>query len=568
MSDTQVPAPPELPGITYESFLGSGGFADVYLYRQQLPSRLIAVKVIRPGADPAITARFQDETDIMALVSTHPCVVSVHGAGQSADGRRFLVMEYCRPPHLGRLARASQLGLDRVLRDMVLVCGAVETIHRAGFLHRDIKPSNILVNSVGRPALADFGLAVPIEAQVPDDDFGGASPPWASYEQQVGHDALTPASDVYALGATLYTLLTGRSPHEDPSPGASNTHRDMLYRAQFGIFPPVTRHDVPESLRRVLRVALAARPEDRYPTALAFARGLQEVQRELELPITEVEVMEQAPAAAVEDADDRTVLRPVAAIDPYADHGDAQVPDATRFRPRVVIPLPATDAAVDAPTVVRSRAVPNQAAPSYGGSVVDTASGHLGPSLTAGARPYVLTGAPPAPEAAGAGPVAPDGVVPVVAGGAGAVQEAAPARRGRTWAVAAAVAVLVVGIGAVGAWSVLRGEGGTSARHTASAAPDVVADEDSLVSTPPVRELTLTPNGDAVDVTWAYDRPDEEDVSFLYRVIDPAGEQDVEETTDLHVQVAALPGRTCVEVVVRSARGSTSQPATECVETP
>ena len=182
---------------------------------------------------------------------------------------------------LGEIARSEPLSVEQALKYAVQVAGAVETIHRAGYLHRDIKPSNILLTEYRRPVLTDFGIATPIEAQDVEDESGGASPPWAPPEQLRGDEALTLAADVYGLAATVYTMLTGHAPHTDRAPDGRNDLLSMLQRAQAGRIPPITRPDAPEQLRRVLRTAMAPRPENRFATILTFARELQQVQRSL-----------------------------------------------------------------------------------------------------------------------------------------------------------------------------------------------------------------------------------------------------------------------------------------------
>ena len=209
---TAQPQAPAIPGTTPKGFLGAGGFADVFLYEQAVPRRDVAVKVIRQGTTPAQRAHFEAEANLMARMSSHPSILSVYGAGTVEGGRNYLMMEYCPPPHLGRRAAAHPLSVAQALEVGIQVAGAVETIHRAGYLHRDIKPANILLTSFKHPVLTDFGIATPIKDQVVGDEFGGASPPWASPEQQTDEEALTPAADVYSLAATVYTLLSGRSP--------------------------------------------------------------------------------------------------------------------------------------------------------------------------------------------------------------------------------------------------------------------------------------------------------------------------------------------------------------------
>ena len=249
MSGKRPPAPPPaLAGFTYVEVLGSGGFADVYLYEQQLPRRRVAVKVLladRMGAGAA--EQFAAEANVMALLSTHPAIVTIYQAGVSDDGRPYLVMEYCSRPNLQVRSRAQAFSVAEALRVGVQVAAAVETAHRAGILHRDIKPANILVTEYNRPALTDFGIATTAGAE---ESSTGMSIPWSPPEAFSDQPASGVATDVYALGATVYTLLAGRSPFEQP--GGRNSGADLIQRIETEPAAPLGRPDVPASLEAVL----------------------------------------------------------------------------------------------------------------------------------------------------------------------------------------------------------------------------------------------------------------------------------------------------------------------------
>src|SRR5690606_2430586 len=152
--------PPDLPGYDFQRELGRGGFADVYLYRQRLPSREVAVKVLRQTAASAeARERFENEANRMAMLSSHPGIVTIYEVGVAPDGRPFLTMEYCPHDHFGRIVRAHPLTVARALEVGIKVAAAVETAHQALILHRDVKPANILLTTYGEPALTDFGIA-------------------------------------------------------------------------------------------------------------------------------------------------------------------------------------------------------------------------------------------------------------------------------------------------------------------------------------------------------------------------------------------------------------------------
>ena len=145
--------PPVLPGFSYIHVLGSGGFADVFLYEQNMPRRQVAVKVmLSEVVNDQVRQMFQAEANLMAQLSGHPAILTVYQAGVSADGRPYLVMELCSAS-LSERYRRERISVAEVLRIAVKIGSAVETAHRAGVLHRDIKPSNILLTAYGHPVL-------------------------------------------------------------------------------------------------------------------------------------------------------------------------------------------------------------------------------------------------------------------------------------------------------------------------------------------------------------------------------------------------------------------------------
>lgn len=278
---------PELPGYEWVRTLGAGGFADVHLYHQQVPSRDVAVKVVRTTQDRYGRDVLAREADAMAVVSGHPAVVALHAVGATADGRPYLVMEHCPVADVGAQVRAHPLAVRRALEVMIPICAGVEMLHRRGVVHRDIKPSNIMLNAFGRPVLGDFGvsLATGSVSRGSDDGF---SVLWAPPEQQLSGTPAHPTQDVWALASTMWTLLTGRSPFEDPL--GDNSAVAIAARVQEGRLPGLGRADAPAALEEALQRALDTDPRGRTSGAAELGRQLQAVQEAMRLPVTPLEL--------------------------------------------------------------------------------------------------------------------------------------------------------------------------------------------------------------------------------------------------------------------------------------
>lgn len=383
MSAKRPPAPPpDIPGYNYISLLGSGGFADVFLYEQDRPRRKVAVKVlISDLKTEGARRRFESEANLMAQLSTHPYIVTIYEAEVTAAGHSYLAMEYCSRPSLDVRYRRARFSVDEVLAVGVQVSSAVETAHRAGIAHRDIKPANILVTDYNRPALTDFGISGTMDAG--DDDDAGMSIPWSPPESFSGRNVDGVKVDVWALGATLYTLLAGRSPFVVP--GADNSQRELINRISSAPLPKLGRADVPESLELVLATAMAKSADSRYASAQDFARALQRVQTELGLSVTPFEVQEDVhfeESTPDDDNTEETRVRSVISIDP-----DATTGNNTGQRTGPKFPAMDWNAAMDRagtvdrnPTTDRSPTLPGETTGYPSGQ---QGSGTLGPSISA-----------------------------------------------------------------------------------------------------------------------------------------------------------------------------------------
>jgi serine/threonine protein kinase len=281
---------PELPGLKYISLLGSGGYADVYLYERDHPKIRVAVKLMKSSVlDDAKRRQFAAEADAMAELEEHPYIVSVLGAGTTPDGRPYLVMQYYPSSDLAERVAVNPMSVPDALRSAIQLSSAVETAHRANIIHRDIKPSNILLSSYGQPGLSDFGIAGrPNDAG--DDDEVGVSMPWSPPEVLTGTSNGSVASDVYSLAATVWTLLVGHAPFH--LPGGDNSERATFTRIAHSRPPATGRGDVPSSLDRLLQQAMAKDPGHRPQSAIELARHFQRVEQELRLARTDTVVLD------------------------------------------------------------------------------------------------------------------------------------------------------------------------------------------------------------------------------------------------------------------------------------
>jgi serine/threonine protein kinase len=308
---TRLPsAPPILPGLAYIRPLGSGGFADVFLYEQDMPRRNVAVKVMPSDVrDPDLRRMFNAEADVLAHLSAHPAIVTVYQAGISADGRPYIVMEYC-PDSLAQRYRLERIPVDEVLAIGVRMAGALESAHRAGLVHRDVKPSNILITTFGTPVLADFGISSSLLPKGTDEVLA-MSVPWSAPEVISEQTAGSVASEVWSLGATVYSLLAGHSPFERRERG-QNTKELLRRRIAKATYTEIPRADVPASLQAVLATAMHRDPSRRQPSARAFAEALRAVQTELGLSATPLEVPgeEWSPSSAPVDFADTSLRGP------------------------------------------------------------------------------------------------------------------------------------------------------------------------------------------------------------------------------------------------------------------
>jgi len=553
MSARRPPAPPpEIPGFEYEQLLGSGGFSDVFLYSQQRPRRRVAVKVLLHDlAGSSAREAFDHEANLMAQLSTHPSIVTIYEAGIATDGRPYLAMEYCSRPNLGATYRRDPLSVAEALRIGIQVAGAVETAHRAGILHRDIKPANILVTDYNRPSLTDFGISATTDGLQADAE--GMSIPWSPPESFADPPRSSVASDVWALGATIYSLLAGRSPFEVP--GGRNGAADLIARIERNPVPPTGRSDVPASLERVLATAMAKDPLARYPSALALARAWQQVQVELSHVMTPVDVLDDSVGVVpLEDEDEPgTRVRRITSIDPTAapaaSAGTEELAGNTG-------PTGPTHPGPTLPGATLHRAPVAGAPPGYAPSPADEATVLRGaprevPSFSVELEDETVLRPAAAPEPHTVQPQAP------------APEHSAPAEESsrRVWPVVVGCVALLA-VAATIAAIAFSGREAPQPTPTAEASPSAIDPVEAIVPAPTSLEGTI--EGETAVFTWANPDPQDGD-SYLWRTVTVLDEGQAERVADPSVEVPAPGGeQVCIEVSLRRDSGRTSTPVRGC----
>ena len=253
--------------------IGTGGMATVYLTRDLMLERPVAVKLLKPdlSTNPAFRKRFQQEARAAANLS-HPNIVTVHDFGFH-KGRLFIVMEYVPGQNLKEIIRETgRFSIEEALPLVIQACAGIGYAHRAGLVHCDIKPHNILVTPDQRVKVTDFGIARALSTIQPDEhyDVVWGSPQYFSPEQASGL-APSPASDVYSLGVILYEMLLGRLPFqsEDPAELAE------MHREQQPTPPRQIDRSIPVELEQIIMKVLSKEPSSRYRTTDQLGRILE-----------------------------------------------------------------------------------------------------------------------------------------------------------------------------------------------------------------------------------------------------------------------------------------------------
>lgn len=285
--------------------LARGGLGEVFVAQDQELDREVALKEIQLRHAHQLEARrrFVLEAEITGKLE-HPSIVPIYGLGAYPDGRPYYAMRLIRGTSmqdvLGKAASSLreasfQFELRKLLRSFVAVCQAMQYAHARGIIHRDIKPDNIMLGDYGETLLVDWGLAKNLRQASPvaestdvqpirltrsgsagdmETQLGRTlgTPQFMSPEQAEGRlDELGPATDIYSLGATLYSILTGRPPF------AAESLASLLLRVVAGQFPPPrdVNPNVAKPLEAICLRSMALQPEARYSSALALADDVE-----------------------------------------------------------------------------------------------------------------------------------------------------------------------------------------------------------------------------------------------------------------------------------------------------
>ena len=259
------------------SHLGSGGMGDVYVARDTVLGRSVALKVLPP--EDAVTQhgmrRFVEEAKAASALN-HPNIATIHEL-READGVHFIVMEYVEGTTLKSHITRGPLDTSELIRLAIQIAQGLDAAHGVGIIHRDIKSSNIMVTPRGHAKVLDFGLARRTVRDGALDEESGVvmgTAPYMSPEQALG-EPVDRRSDLFSLGVVLYEMATGCLPFSGP------TVYDTIRKIVDGDPKPVTsiNPNIPLSLERVIARCLEKRVEHRVQTAAELAEQLQGVER-------------------------------------------------------------------------------------------------------------------------------------------------------------------------------------------------------------------------------------------------------------------------------------------------
>jgi WD40 repeat protein len=264
---------PRVDGYEILKVLGAGGMGIVYKARHLRLDRVVALKMIRAGtgALPEELTRFEAEARAVAAID-HPNIIKIFEIGER-DGLPYVSLEFLEGASLAQQIAGKPQPVDDAARIAETLARAMDVAHRRGIVHRDIKPANVLLAGDGTPKIADFGLVKRLETDSAQTGTGSilGSPSYMAPEQATGAEKAGPAADQYALGATLYEMLTGRPPFR----GSSFLETLDLVRTAEPVAPSQLLPHMPRDLETICLKALQKDPARRYPGVAAMAEDLR-----------------------------------------------------------------------------------------------------------------------------------------------------------------------------------------------------------------------------------------------------------------------------------------------------
>jgi len=275
---------PSIAGYDHLSLIGAGAFSQVYLAEQSKLKRRVAIKVLNFGLDDDTKRRsFERETELMARVSMHPNIATIHDTAFTELGQPCIVMGHYAAGSLADLtARVGTLSVKEAIDVGIAIGSALNASHDAGVVHCDIKPHNVLISAYGQPALGDFGISTFTDERTQTGDGArGFTLSYAAPEILEG-ESPSPATDIYSLAATLYAALAGHRPFaRSDEEAASVTMAERARRVVLDELAPLA--GVPAELDAAIRTAMDRDPDRRPESAAIFAAQLYDIGQELGL---------------------------------------------------------------------------------------------------------------------------------------------------------------------------------------------------------------------------------------------------------------------------------------------
>ena len=296
------PIPESIGPYKIKRCIGAGGMGTVYLGKHSESDDLAAVKVLPSSLarEAGFVERFTREIESLRKLK-NPHVVELYEDGVSNE-TYYYSMEYVEGETVtDRIRREKRLPWEDVIHYAIQICSALKAAHNAGIIHRDLKPSNLLIEADGKLKLTDFGVAQLFAANKLTATGGIIGTAEYMSPEQAQGKRTSKHSDLYSLGAVMYTMICGRPPF------VGKTILDLVQKHRYGQFDKPSRYvlDIPQWLEDIVCKLLSKKPEDRFPDAYVLSLRLQEVLNRIEIAASE----ETAAGLEPESEADHSVLQ-------------------------------------------------------------------------------------------------------------------------------------------------------------------------------------------------------------------------------------------------------------------